>query len=326
MRQALEHEGLRPLLEAHGFAPERFEGIPTGKHNDSFFVTLDDGREVVLRIAPPDDAGFLFYERRMMAQEPGLHRLLREKTSIPVAEVLLYDDSRGLIDRDLLIMARLPGAAMSDVSLAPSKADRVLEQVGRHLRELHDTCQETRYGYLGEHHPMEPAGSWVEAFRTMWSLLVEDIRACGAYDADEAKAVREALTPHLKLFDREVPSCLLHMDIWAQNILVDGEGNVTGIVDWDRALWGDVEIEFAVLDYCGISEPAFWRGYGRERDASPAARIRHAFYYLYELQKYIVIRMLRSRRRSDALAYKAHALRLLDRLSTGRASNVKGEA
>lgn len=41
------------------------------------------------------------------------------------------------------------------------------------------------------------------------------------------------------------------------NILIDNQGSVTGIVDFDRALWGDVEIEFAVLDYCGISEPAF---------------------------------------------------------------------
>ncbi|OUL36382.1 hypothetical protein BV372_08175 [Nostoc sp. T09] len=59
---------------------------------------------------------------------------------------------------------------------------------------------------------------------------------------------------------------MLHMDVWFQNILVDSAGNVTGLVDFDRALWGDPEIEFAVLDYCGISEPAFWRGYGRERD------------------------------------------------------------
>jgi len=266
---------------------------------------------VVLRIAPPDDAGFLFYERRMMAQEPGLHRLLRSKTSIPVAEILVYDDSRKLIDRDYLIMERLPGRAMSDLRLARPAVDGILEQVGRHLRELHDQCRETRYGYLGEHHPMEPAATWAEAFRTMWERLVEDIRACGAYDAGEAIAVRGALLPHLRHFDREVPSCLLHMDIWSQNILVDGGGRVTGVVDWDRALWGDVEIEFAVLDYCGISEPAFWRGYGRDRDTSRAAQIRGVFYYLYEVQKYIVIRTLRHRDPRGAARYKAQAAQIL---------------
>ena len=305
---------LRGLLEAHGLEPTRLERIATGKFNDSFFVALADGREAVLRIAPPDDAGFLFYERRMMAQEPGLHRLLREKTDIPVAEVLAYDDTRRLVDRDFLVMSRLPGTALSDLRLSGDATNRVLEQVGRHLRQLHDACRADLYGYLGEHRPMEPQPTWAAAFRVMWDKLVDDIEACGAYDAAEARAVRDALTPHLDAFDRPVPSCLLHMDIWSQNILVDGEAEVTGIVDWDRALWGDVEIEFAVLDYCGISEPAFWRGYGRERDTSPPARTRHAFYYLYELQKYIVIRMLRSHRPADALRYKAHALHLLGRL------------
>jgi len=310
-----EEEKLRPLLEAHGFSSARFERISTGKFNDSFFVALEDGREVVLRIAPPDDAGFLFYERNMMRQEPSLHRAIRDKTSIPVAKVLAFDGSRALIDLDYLIMERLPGTALSDARVSASAADRVFEETGRHLRELHDKCRTERYGYLGEHHCMEPADSWVNAFRTMWGLLIEDIRACGGYDADEAKAAREALDPHLELFDRPVPSSLLHMDVWAQNILVDGDGCVTGLVDWDRALWGDVEIEFAVLDYCGVSTGSFWRGYGRERDASRAAQIRGAFYYLYELQKYIVIRMLRTNSPGQAALYKAQAARILRRIT-----------
>jgi aminoglycoside phosphotransferase (APT) family kinase protein len=91
-----------------------FQLIPTGKHNTSYFVGTGDG-ELVLRIAPPDDAGFLFYERRMMAQEPEIHALLREQTTVPVARILAYDDSRTLIDRDYLLMERLPGRPLTEV-------------------------------------------------------------------------------------------------------------------------------------------------------------------------------------------------------------------
>jgi fructosamine-3-kinase len=132
----------------------------------------------------------------------------------------------------------------------------------------------------------------------------------GHYSRDEAAMMRDLLDRHLALFDRPVPSSLLHMDIWHQNILVDEAGNVTGLVDWDRALWGDPEIEFAVLDYCGISGPAFWEGYGRERDLSPAARIRRVFYLLYELQKYIVIRQGRNRDPAGARRYKQQVMQL----------------
>ena len=116
--------------------------------------------------------------------------------------------------------------------------------------------------------------------------------------------MRDLFRLHEAHFERPVPAALLHMDIWSQNILIDEAGNVTGLVDFDRALWGDVEIEFAVLDYCGISEPAFWAGYGRQRDQSQAALIRRQFYLLYEIQKYMPIEVWRRNNRPKAQGYK----------------------
>jgi fructosamine-3-kinase len=74
---------------------------------------------------------------------------------------------------------------------------------------------------------------------------------------------------------------------------------------------GDVEIEFAVLDYCGISEPAFWEGYGQERDLSPEARVRQVFNLLYELQKYIVIREGRNHDSASARRHKAQVFQIV---------------
>ena len=160
---------------------------------------------------------------------------------------------------------------------------------------------------------MEPQDSWEEAFAVMWNRLIDDIAGVAFYDEEESRSMRALLDRHLPLFARPVASCLLHMDVWPQNILVDGVGKVTGLIDWDRALWGDPEIEFAVLDYCGISEPPFWEGYGTERDESPEARIRQAFYLLYEIQKYIVIRAGRNRDRSGARGYKDRVMEIVRR-------------
>ena len=75
-------------------------------------------------------------------------------------------------------------------------------------------------------------------------------------------------------------------------------------------LVADPEIEFAVLDYCGIGEPPFWEGYGTVPDQSPEAEVRRVFYLLYEVQKYIVIRRVRSNdaQRADAYRQKSHRL------------------
>ena len=245
----------------------------------------------------------------MMAQEPQLHALLRAETTVPVAEILAYDDGRQLLDRDYLLMERLPGRPLSDADLPAGLFDRVLEQVGGYLAQMHALVAD-RYGYLGAHHPMDPQPTWVEAFHVMWNKLLDDVVACGGYSQEEAGALRRLFDVYRPHFDRPVPAALLHMDVWSQNILVDDAGRVTGLVDLDRALWGDPEIEYAVLDYCGISEPAFWRGYGRARDTSFPAQIRARFYLLYEVQKYIPIRIWRRNDPAQALEYKRQSFAL----------------
>jgi aminoglycoside phosphotransferase (APT) family kinase protein len=311
MAERFPTELLADLAAAHlPVEPGRlvFEPIRTGKHNTSYYVR-GAGAELVLRISPPDDAGFLFYERGMMAQEPQLHALLRAQTSVPVAEILAFDDSRALVDRDYLLIARLPGLPLSEAALTKSQQDRVLEQVGAYLAQMHALVAD-RYGYLGVHRPMQPQATWSEAFVVMWNKLLDDVVACGGYTPEEADAMRRLLRIYRPHFEHDPPASLLHMDVWSQNILVDSGGRVTGLLDLDRALWGDPEIEFAVLDYCGISEPAFWRGYGRDRETSFSAQIRARFYLLYEVQKYIVIRIWRRDDPAGALRYKRQSLEL----------------
>jgi aminoglycoside phosphotransferase (APT) family kinase protein len=301
----------------------RFTPIRTGKHNTSYRVDSERGR-FVLRIAPSDDVGFLFYERQMMRQEPALHALIRAQTTIPVAGIVGHDFSRTRINHDYLLMTALPGTPLSDATgLTRARFRRVLRQVGEYLRQLHtltaaEYLDEEGYGYLGAHRPMDPQPTWAAAFRVMWNKLLDDVVACGSYAPDEAQGMRDLLDLYIERFDRPVTPCLLHMDVWSQNILIDEAGNVTGLVDFDRALWGDVEIEFAVLDYCGISEPAFWEGYGAQRDESPSAIIRRQFYLLYEVQKYMPIRVWRRNDPVSAARYKQQSLALAAQLVPGR--------
>jgi fructosamine-3-kinase len=318
MRQdAPDTRTLVELVGRHlGTAPGdiQLRHIPTGKFNTSFVV---HGAAVpsVIRIAPPDDRSrVLFYEHRMMRQEPTLHALLREQTEVPVPAILLSDFSHSEIDRDYLLMEQMPGTPLSSqADLAPATLDDILGEVGRCLCRAHALTSD-RYGYLGEHRPMEPQPDWASAFQIMWHSLLDDIERCGGYSPAEAAHMRRLADRYIKVFDRHVAASLLHMDVWAENILADEHGRLSGLIDWDRALWGDAEIEFAVLDYCGISEPAFWDGYGAVREQSPEAEIRRVFYLLYEVQKYIVIRRVRGQDSQRADAYRRQSLQLAENL------------
>jgi aminoglycoside phosphotransferase (APT) family kinase protein len=181
---------------------------------------------------------------------------------------------------------------------------------------------------------MEPRPTWAEAFAVMYRKELDDIVACGVYDEQTADAAMGLLNEHLSAFGHCDTSRLLHGDLWVTNLLVEADGRVTGVLDFDRACWGDVEWDLAIAEYCGVTRAPFWEGYFegcrrprladlaavRERIATPEGQLRRMFYLLYEHQKYIVISM--SVRRSDpagARRYAAECTAVMDRFRrTGR--------
>lgn len=282
--------------------------ITTGLFNTSYYVE-SNSHSLVIRIAPEDETPQLFYEKKMMRQEKTIHDLIKKQTMIPVPHIYIYDESKTILPRAYLIMERLPGIPLSNTYQI--NHGHVLRQVGTYLAQAHARVKDL-YGYIGEHHPMQPQLNWKDAFTIMWEKLIFDIGQTQIYDKVLCNKMRALLKGHQSLFERDIEASLLHMDVWAQNILVTPDSKVTGLIDWDRALWGDPEIEFAVLDYCGISEPPFWEGYGKERDESKEANIRKIFYLLYEIQKYIVIEAGRKKNIPAANNYARQSLSMAE--------------
>ncbi len=276
-----------------------------GKFSETFDVAGQGGR-YVLRVAPPDDMLQLFYERRMMRQEPNIHARLLAETAVPVPPITAHDFSRERIDCDYLIMPRLEGLPLSEAGLdGPAKA-RAITEWGGYIGQVHSiTDPENRFGYLGEHRCMAPQATWAEAFEVMWRAELDDIVACGIYDRSVADEAVGLLADNLKAFENCRTSHLLHGDIWVTNLLVGPDGEVTGVLDFDRACWGDIEWDLAIAEYCGVAGPDFWEGYGRQIETHTGqAAVRRMFYLLYEHQKYIVISMSSRRGRNRPLAQR----------------------
>jgi aminoglycoside phosphotransferase (APT) family kinase protein len=295
--------------------PQEVRRFGAGKFSETFAVTAGGGA-YVLRIAPPDSLLQLFYELRMMRQEPGIHARLRAETTVPVPEIVAHDFTRARVDRDYLIMPRIPGRPLSEAELAPAAAARALEEWGRHVAAIHQlTDLEGRFGYLGEHRCMAPQPTWAEAFRTMYRKELDDVVACGVVEAGQADDAMALLEDHIDLFGHCAESRLLHGDLWVTNLLVEDNGRVTGVLDFDRACWGDIEWDLAIADYCGVTAPPFLAGYGATLDRhSGDAAIRRMFYLLYEHLKYVVISI--STRRNDpprARRYASECLAIMER-------------
>ena len=289
-------------------------GIPTGKFNTSYWISTAGGGDFVIRIAPNAQIPMLFYERNMIAQEPVVHQLVRQNTEIPVADVVHFDSGTELLGSAFIIYTALPGLSWYGQSVKDPAALKC--QLGQYLRELHENVTAGQFGYVGAHAVMDAQDNWASAFEIMWNKLIDDIASVRMYLSQEADKYKELLGRHIEHFDQPQRASLLHMDIWTQNILTDGQ-TITGIVDWDRCLWGDPEIELAVVQYCGLLDENFWAGYGSGPTYNRAFQIRHAFYMLYEHQKYIFIRHARNGQTAAARQYLRDCRTLLGGIEAG---------
>lgn len=274
----------------------------------------------MLRVAPPDGLRQLFYEFRMMRREPAIRARLLAETQVPVPRIIHQDFSRTWVDRDWMVLERLRGSSLSGVRgrLGGTALEASLREWGAMVARVHAlTAEDGPYGYRGEPGCMPPQPTWAEAFRVMYRRLLDDIVDCRVYHRAQADAAQGLLEEHIDslqdgAYPRPPRPALLHGDLWVTNLLVDPDGHVTGragavtgLLDFDRACWGDVEWDLAIAEYCGVTRDAFWQGYGRRIEPTPHAAVRRLFYLLYEHQRYIVIRM--SARHTDPAGARRYA-------------------
>ena len=295
----MQEAELNNILAQSGFSDsvESAQSLGGGMYNDSFVLDCQGGR-YVLRLAPPDEEPKLFYEKKMMRSEPGIHRVVNEQTSVPAPSVVHYDFSREFIDRDFLIMEYLPGRS------GPfDKSD-----LGDYVRQIHDIRGDC-YGYPDREAPT--GENWTDLFHRYVEMIFDDCLRAGAIDRDEHARFLSLYNERWDAMTDDVEPCLLHLDLWSANILTQ-DGRITGILDFDRGLYGDPELEFAVLDTYGNSTPQFFAGYGRERSDGRDAQVRRNLYVVYEIIKYAFIRLARGGRRSMARSFVERCFRILE--------------
>jgi aminoglycoside phosphotransferase (APT) family kinase protein len=257
----------------------RYGDLRDGFFNAAYCIDLADGRRVVLKVAPPSEVQVMRYEHDILRTEVQMLQAVRAQTEVPVPTVYYHDASHTVIDGDYFLMSFVPGEAYNHHrdAFSPRRQAIVEQTIGRYLRQINDISGPF-FGY-----PTMAAAayqSWRAAFLAMFENLLQDGRDRQvalplAYEALRARV--EAVAPALDAVPRPQ---LVHWDLWDGNIFVDPKsGEITGIIDFERALWGDplMEFQYRTLEVT----PAFESGYGQALLAGPSALARRTLYNLY---------------------------------------------
>ncbi len=234
--------------------------LALGWFNAVYNVRLADGREVILKIAPPPGAEVMLYEKNIMGTEVATMRLVRRNPAIPVPEIYFYDDSHELCDADYFFIEKIYGDNLEHVraSLFSETQVAIDFQIGEIVREI-NSFPGPYFGYDGN--PDLRAATWKEAYlKIVESVLKDAARKNVALDIgyDNLRAV---IQKHAPALDEITKPCLVHWDAWNPNFFVK-DGRIIGIVDFERALWAEPLMEAQFRQF-GEEITNSMRGYGK---------------------------------------------------------------
>lgn len=236
--------------------------LKDGWFNAAYCVRLADGREVILKIAPPREAEVMTYEKSLMTTEVDSMRLVGQNPAIPVPEIYYFDTARDLCDSDYFFMEKLTGDNLEHINkvLPPAEKAEIDRQIGVIVREVNGFTG-TYYGYDGN--SALRGDTWKEAFiKIVDSVLEDGVRKNAYFFGFDVDAIRAVVLKHAPSLETVTVPRLVHWDAWDPNVFVR-DGRVIGIIDFERALWADplMEAQFRALAFGGVSESM--RGYGK---------------------------------------------------------------
>ncbi len=252
--------------------------------NAVYIIKLSD-KETVLKIVPCDTSRLMSCEKDMMITEVEVLKLIKEKTSLPIPQVYYADFSCQMCSSPYFFMEKVRGKPVTELQEQMTEEEKVSlrRKLGEYAKELHSIKGEA-FGLYPE--SCRKHSNWRDALLDIIRNLLDDgIRngtdlKCISYDelwdiaVKHSDALLEAQTP-----------CLIHWDMWDGNIFMEN-GEITGIIDCERAMWADnlAEHDFSAFE---PNMAAYIEGYGMGEPAKNE-KIRMMYGKLYRMLVMII--------------------------------------
>lgn len=242
-----------------------------GSFATTYRVALADGQRVVVKSAPAASGTLFTSERDLVRTEALVYALGAEHPGLLTPRLLHTDFSRTLTPGDVVVAAHLDGVPWTAAGFTADdpRLTRAQEDLGALLPRFGTLTGEV-FGYPQS--PALQAPTWRAAFTAVVEAVLADATRCGAEVPTDR--VRAALARHGATLDEVTVPRLVHTDLWPGNLFVDpATGALTGVIDPERALWGDPLLELVGADPDDVGLPAAVTGGFDTTSPGPRTRL-----------------------------------------------------
>jgi aminoglycoside phosphotransferase (APT) family kinase protein len=257
-------------IEAHvdgASGPFEFELIAGGHSNLTFAVTASDGSRFVLRRPP---LGHVLASAHDMARE---HRVLAglQNTAVPVPRVEGFCSDAGVIGAPFYVMRYVVGHVIRDAAAA--RAELTPDARATASRSLVDTMAKIHavdlvaagLDDLGRHE------GYIARQLRRWYGQISEQRT---RDLPAIDRIHDALAARIP---DQVGASLVHGDYRLDNCMVDDDGELVAVLDWEICTLGDplADVGLLTVYWTGPDDPpgAWTAGATTEPGFWPRARI-----------------------------------------------------
>jgi len=264
------------------FLPEQISiaELTEGYYNVAYDITLPD-REVILKIAPPSSAVIMSYEMNIMQAEVDGLRLVKQKSMVPVPEVLYYDSSKDICDASYFFMNKLHGESFYKLKcndLSQKEQDKIMRKAGS-LNKAMNEIKGEGFGYLNQ--PDSQRRDWKTVFLQMINSLLMDGEKVEIDLGVKYIELINLVTKGSFALEEITEPVFVHGDLWDGNIFIK-DGKIEGLIDFERSMWADPLMEYYFRRHSYNS--LFIEGYGEDlRKKHPIRAL------LYDIYLYLVM-------------------------------------
>jgi aminoglycoside phosphotransferase (APT) family kinase protein len=273
--------------------PVRVSELSGGTYNAVFAVGLDDGSDLVLKVAPRPDLVLLTHEVDLLRTEVEVYRL-GGPAGVPVPAVVAADFDREVIGSDIAFLSTIEGVSLYSVreTLPAPVLASLRAEVAAATVPLHGITG-SAYGY-----PLRGSRTWQATWRGAFGAMVDDLLADATRLGSDLPApperIGDLMRRHADVLDDVDRPALVHFDLWDGNVFAspDPSGGtrawrLRGFIDGERAFYGDPVAELCSLALFRDIEPEILSGYAGaggtawRLDASGQRRLDLYTTYLY---------------------------------------------
>ena len=257
-----------------------------GVFNTTYLVrTNRDRNGMVLRVAPVNRHLLYDFEKSMMSAEPLFYQVLQAK-GIPTSEVMHYDNTYEVINREYIIFKYIQSVPMNDRRVPENAKPSLYQRLGEIIGSLHE-IQDEKFGWKRPNGELRMYDTWGAFLQRFAQEIADKSAAYGLFSADELTRFTDVFSD--RVFDLIKPARMVHADLWEGNVLVceeAGDWRIAALIDVDKAIFGDPDLEFA---YPTDLNDDFLQGYGPRTSHSPETMLRRNAYRVLESFMYTYI-------------------------------------